>query len=241
MVRFSSARFVATTVTVALIGCSNAEGTDTELGTNDTTDGAQASEALLAQLSSVGETHALALRQSIAHTGAATATYEFPVPDGWISESDPLPPAWDPSYPWTGTEELRFLPGFPDPTSHEWWAYDYLLWIDSGPAMTTSALEEATVGYYKGLVDSCVSVPCNIDEFSARLRRIVSTPSLSVFAGEAHIFDAVAVPVTLNLVISSVVCPRSKHRALLFSASPLPVSDPLWKQLLGLQLQFRCN
>jgi len=113
--------------------------------------------------------------------------------------------------------------------------------IDSGPAVTAPLLEQALVSYYKGLMDNCVSVACDPTQFSARLTRVVNSSALSIFAGQTDIFDVVGTPITLNLIISSVVCPRSKHRAVLFSASPYPVSAPIWKELLGLQLKFRCN
>jgi hypothetical protein len=192
-------------------------------------------------LSTLSEEHARGLAQSLASADSASARYTFPVPDGWITETDPLPPPWDPSFPFAGSEDLRFPIGWPDPTTTEWWSYDYLLWVDSGPAITSAVLERAIVGYYKGLMDSCISVPCDPSKFAARLKRVVATPPLTVFAGQTDIFDVLGTPITLNLVVSSVVCPRSKHRALLFSASPFPASAPIWKELLGLQLQFRCN
>ena len=213
-----------------------AVGVITTLGCGAEPDGERGDD-----LSRVGEEHAQALAQNLNAKPSTTASYVFPVPDGWETETDPLPPPWDPSFPFVGTEELRFPPGWADPATNEWWSYDYLLWIDSGPAVTAPRLEQALVSYYKGLMDNCVSVPCDPTQFSARLKRVVNSSALSIFAGQTEIFDLVGTPITLNLIISSVVCPRSKHRAVLFSASPYPVSAPIWKELLGLQLAFRCN
>lgn len=188
-----------------------------------------------------GLEHARAIAESLSARPPAEASYSFPLPEGWITQSEPLPPPWDPEFPFTGTAELRFPPGWPDPATGQWWSYDYLLWIESGPAITARVLEDAIVGYYEGLVDSCASIPCDPAEFDARLTRLITTPRLTVFAGQADIFDSLGTPITLNLIISSIVCPRSQHRALLFSASPFPLSAPIWDELLGLQLQFRCN
>jgi hypothetical protein len=59
--------------------------------------------------------------------------------------------------------------------------------------------------------------------------------------GSIAMLDFVHLPITLNLLASSAVCPASHHRAVLISASPQPYSSPVWSDLLGSQLRFRCR
>jgi len=191
--------------------------------------------------SALVESHARSLEQTLAQPTDASAGYTWPVPPNWFTETWDLPPPWDPSYPFSGIEDLRFSPGFPDPTQADWWAYGYLQWIDAGPKVTASLLESALVGYYKGLSGCGNTIECDMSWFGADIRRIVHLPNVEVFTGTVDMYDVVATPIELNVVISSTSCPRAKHRALLVSASPQPLSHPIWRDLLKLQLDFRCR
>jgi hypothetical protein len=170
-----------------------------------------------------------------------TAHFTWPIPEGWVPQGEALPPPWDATFPFIGAEELRFPPGWVDPASDEWWSYDFLIWIDSGPEVTAGTLEGALVSYYSGLVECATNPDCDPNHFAARLRRLVDTPRLDLFAGSVDIFDLIGTPITLNLLMTSLVCPESNHRAVLVSASPLPRLEPMWAKLIDLQLQFRCR
>ena len=73
------------------------------------------------------------------------------------------------------------------------------------------------------------------------LKQALDTHGFDLFAGSVDIFDVVGTPITLNLLITSLVCPESGHRAVLVSASPLARLEPMWVELIDLQLQFRCR
>jgi len=169
------------------------------------------------------------------------ASFTWPVPEGWVPQSEALPPPWDATFPFVGAEAVRFPPGWPDPASDEWWSYDFLFWIDSGPEVTANTLEQALVGYYSGLVGCATSPECDPSHFVAQLHQLLDTQSFDLFAGFVDIFDVVGTPITLTLLTTSLVCPESGHRAVLVSASPLARLEPMWAELIDLQLRFRCR
>lgn len=192
------------------------------------------------------EEHAQAVAQNLqapSSTSSAQASYSYPIPEGWTDETDPTPPPWFPEFPWSGTELLRFTPGFPDAQSPEWWSYDYLFWVESGPKVTAAALQDAMINYYKGLVSCGTQLPCDPSRFAGEMHDVARLGSLGVFQGHVDTYDfsPMPVPFTLNLLITSFECPASKHRGMLVSASPQPANSPIWAELLDAQLQFRCN
>jgi hypothetical protein len=185
------------------------------------------------------ERHASALTSALGK--GAAASYELPLPDGWGTEQDPLPPPWDLEFPYSGTEELRFLPHFGDGTSTQNFSYDYLLWVDEGPPITAASLSSALRDYYKGLICGLPEYPCDGSDFQIALHSQLKTKSLEVMTGSIDMLDMAHLPISLNLFVSSLVCPVSRHRAVLVSASPQPFVSPVFADLLALQLRFRCR
>jgi len=185
------------------------------------------------------ESHASALTRALGQ--GATASYALPLPEGWGTEQDPLPPPWDPAFPFSGTEELRFMPQFGDGTSAQNFSYDYLLWVDQGPTITAASLSSALRDYYKGLICGLPEYPCDWSDFQIELHSQLKTRPLEVMTGSIDMLDMAHLPISLNLFVSSVVCPVSQHRAILVSASPQPFTSPVFADLLALQLRFRCR
>ena len=187
--------------------------------------------------------HAQSLAQSLLEAPGPEGSYSYPAPDGWVEESYAAPQPWASDFPWTGTETVHFPPGWPDPASSEWWSYNYVIGVDSGPTVTAKRLGNALTDYYKGLVSCGIQLPCDPDRFEGQMRSVVRVGSLEVFQGhvDSYDFSPSPLPITLDLLVTSVVCPKSKHRALLVSASPEPASDSTWTELLNAQLLFRCK
>jgi len=185
------------------------------------------------------ESHGAALTSALGK--AATASYELPLPEGWGTEQDPLPPPWDPEFPYSGTEELRFMPHFGDGTNVQNFSYDYLLWVDQGPPVTDASLSSALRDYYKGLICGLPEYPCDWSDFQIELHSQLKTKALEVMTGSIDMLDMAHLPISLNLFVSSLICPVSRHRAVLVSASPQPFTSPVFADLLALQLRFRCR
>src|SRR6185436_16865111 len=72
---------------------------------------------------------ALALTLTIAGW-KVTADVRWPIPKDWKHETFALPPDFAPEFPWKGTEDLRFMPGFSTPAAPDYWSYDLVWWLD---------------------------------------------------------------------------------------------------------------
>src|SRR6187402_1986296 len=60
--------------------------------------------------------------------------FAWPTPAGWRSETIPFPLDFAPSLPYRGTEELRFAPGFFEPTSETYFTYSFVWLVEGEPS-----------------------------------------------------------------------------------------------------------
>lgn len=172
--------------------------------------------------------------------------FEFPVPKGWQSENIKFPIEFAPSIIYTGTESLRFMPGFESAISQEYWSYSFLWWLDGKPAITDTSLMIDLRNYYQGLVQSNAkqkNIPAaKLGPPLVEIHKVeTSQPVDEVFAGKIIFTDYMAVAqnkISLNCMITKKIC--GNHTAVLYKLSPQPLEQPVWKQLDSLGNQFKC-
>jgi len=80
----------------------------------------------------------------------AKPAFSWPTPDGWRSETIPFPLDFAPTIPHKGVEMLRFPPGFATASAPDFWAYDFVWWIDDA-TLTAPVFEKETAEYFRGL------------------------------------------------------------------------------------------
>jgi|GEM_PF-773726 len=73
------------------------------------------------------------------------------VPQGWRIENTTYPPPWAKSLPWKGKIELRFPPGFFQPTSMYFWSYPILYQLQGNCITNDEELKRALLDYDTGL------------------------------------------------------------------------------------------
>src|SRR5262245_29243918 len=76
---------------------------------------------------------------------------DWPVPAGWKHEAFALPPDFAPEFPYRGTEELRFMPGWSSPTAPDFWSYDLVWLLDERPQFEAASMAAALTTYFRGL------------------------------------------------------------------------------------------
>ncbi len=79
-------------------------------------------------------------------------SYHFDVPAGWTSEHIPFPISFAGSIPYKGVEDVRFTGGWGNPSSDEYWSYEFVWWLDGEQAMNADTLQQNMRIYYTGLV-----------------------------------------------------------------------------------------
>lgn len=168
-------------------------------------------------------------------------TFNFPVPDGWEGEEIPFPIEFAPNIPYSGTEYVRFAPGWGDPESEEHWSYCFMWWIDNNAEINTESLNTHIQEYYAGLVGRNV-ISRQIDS-----RLVIPTMSKFVqekpglFSGTVSMLDYhTNRPIVLNITVDVRTCEQQGKLAAFFAVSPLPGTNRIWELLRKVMDGFRC-
>lgn len=128
----------------------------------------------------------------------APADSPWPVPPGWRTEVIKFPLDFAPSIAHRGVEEIRFPPGFFDPTAADYWSYAFIWRIEDAAKLDAAALGAELTAYFRGLIDA-------VDETKRITARdeIVSRAEADGpgrFKLTAHVFDAFKTAAPLDLV-----------------------------------------
>jgi hypothetical protein len=173
-------------------------------------------------------------------------SFTWPVPEGWRAETIP-PLDFAPDILHTGTEELRFSPGFANPDAPDNWTYAFA-WILEGDATFTEAtLAKDLTAYFKGLSMAVGSKKFDFDpkHFAARFqaRPAASDSKAREYTGTVETYDCFRTgkPITLHLLVRTIPCQGGKQRAVLVATSRLKEEDKIWPGLRQLLDDFKCG
>lgn len=184
-------------------------------------------------------------------TQRPSAKLEWPVAEGWRSETIPFPLEFAPDLELQGVEELRFAPGMFKPDRPGYWSYAFVWWLDGEPALGQAELERSLLRYFQGLtVEVAKGKPYKIDPgaFRVSLRPASGAPAkeghnVQAFAGTADLFDAFATgkPLSLSLDVWVWDCPVAGKRVAFVLASPRATSEPIWRELALRRDELLCH
>jgi hypothetical protein len=132
-----------------------------------------------------------------APAAGAAPTAAWPVPAGFRGETIPFPLDFAPGLAHKGVEELRFAPGFFDPSAPGYWSYAFVWRTDDAAAMDAAALGGELTVYFRGLI-AAVDEKHEIADRDAITVR--ATPSGARLALAAHVYDAFKTKQPLDLV-----------------------------------------
>jgi len=119
------------------------------------------------------------------------------VPDGFRGETIAFPLEFAPSLAHNGVEELRFAPGFFDPSAPGYWSYAFVWRTEDPAALDAAAVGGELTAYFRGLI-AAVDQAKQITERDAIAVR--ATPSGARFALAAHVYDAFRTKQPIELV-----------------------------------------
>ncbi|MFO0830500.1 MAG: hypothetical protein U0637_01530 [Phycisphaerales bacterium] len=162
-----------------------------------------------------------------ARPGAGSGTpATAPAPlEGWQSETFALPPGFAPGLP-SGTESLRFPPGWRDPGSDNFWSYAFVMRINEA-APDAGRLREVLEQYYTGLMAAFAE---GKELPPARVQVTRTAPHR--FEAHMHLTDAFATfkPIDPHILIE--VTPQTGNQSLLrIRVSPQPADHQVWRSL----------
>jgi len=171
------------------------------------------------------------------------STYTLPLPEKWGTEKISFPISFAPKIPYTGTEELRFTPGWSDVNSDEYWSYTFLWFIDGAPKVSSDILQLHFAAYFDGLFKTNNKTrPAGEDGFTkVQVKKVkaVSNDNESYEATISTLNFVTGKPITLLARIHVRNYPDKGHSALLFELSPKPYNQEVWQKLDAVVDGFR--
>lgn len=147
--------------------------------------------------------------------------------EGWQAETFALPPAFAPELP-TGTESLRFSPGWRNPSAEGFWSYAFVMWINE-PAPDAARIDDLLEKYYNGLMTS-FAAGRDISSTPARVDVVRTAPNR--YEARMHLIDAFATfePIDLRIVVDA-VAETDLRTILSIQVSPKPKGHAIWRSL----------
>ncbi|MDF1808505.1 MAG: hypothetical protein P1U42_02315 [Phycisphaerales bacterium] len=149
--------------------------------------------------------------------------------EGWAPETFSLPPGFAPEMP-TGSETLRFAPGWRDPSSENFWSYAFVMWIDEDVPDSKRVIEIIEI-YYNGLMTVFASNKGKEASLKpVQVEIVKSVPNQ--FELKMNLIDAFATfkPVDIQVLVKTVVDTEG-HSFVTVQLSQQPRSHKIWKYL----------
>lgn len=168
----------------------------------------------------------------------------WPIPEGWKHETFALPPEFAPDFPYRGTEDLRFMPGFNSPSAPDHWSYVFVWWLDQPPPFDATSVAAALTTYFRGLSTAVGGSKFHLDP--ARYRAVL-TPAPSSeppgLTGQVFTYDpfVTGLPITLNVEAELRSCPGTRQSAVVVVLSPKDPADSVWNALRATAGTLVCN
>jgi hypothetical protein len=158
------------------------------------------------------------------------------VPPGWKHELIPFPLDFAPSLQHAGVEELRFAPGFFDPTAPGYWSYAFVWRLEGYPPFDAAHVADELTTYFRGLVAAVDEK----NEIADRESIVVhAVPERRHLALTAHVIDPFKTkkPVDLVGTAKQIACPKGAVWIFAFA----PAGSPLRKDVDALAATATCG
>lgn len=163
-------------------------------------------------------------------------TTPWQVPDGWKHERIELPLDFAPSLPHKGVEELRFAPGFFDPSAPGYWSYAFVWRLDDNAMFDATTVGAELTTYFRGLVDA-------VDEKHEIVERdsivVHAAPANNGLALTAHVIDPFTTKKSVELVGTARQVACAKGALWVFSIAP--AQSPVRAELDALTARATCE
>jgi hypothetical protein len=166
---------------------------------------------------------------------------------GWGIERFPIPIDFAPEIRYKGVEDVRFSPGFSNPSSGEYWSYCFLWWLNPDAMIDEASLQADLTAYYGGLIARNI-IPRKIpkDKLIPTKTEIIklnaANGDLETFSGKVQMLDYIIQrPMQLNFRIHVRKCNGENHLAVFFEVSPRSFTEPVWQSLDSFWTKFLCK
>lgn len=161
-------------------------------------------------------------------------------PNGWTKEVLGIPFGFAPQINYQGFEDIRFAKGWSNVESIEFWTYAFVWNINLYEKPDATFFTTNLQLYFDGLMTAVnknnnVTVP----KTKVLIQQKEEADERTFFSGSVTLYDAFKTQkqLTLQLVIESKYCSKTKTYLPVFRFSPQPFEHPVWKELYVVKLK----
>lgn len=171
------------------------------------------------------------------------APYDMAAPKDWGTEKFSIPIKFAPTIPYKGVEDIRFMPGWVNATSDEYWSYDFVWCLDGKVDIDAKTLESYLKIYYEGLAAATKSVPREkLISCVATNKKETICDNEKHFEGSVLMLDYMGQkPMTLLYKMHLSTCDNGSKTIMFFEISPKPLVHYVWQSLDKLRKDFKCK
>ncbi len=169
-------------------------------------------------------------------------------PSDWRIEQISFPLAFAPDLPYHGFEDIRFMPGWHEKDSPEFWSYTFVWFIEDALDLNENKLKSIIELYFDGLnqvvrnmnKDSSDQISATEAHFKASLKE--GGPA-EYYSGKLTVYDAFFTksPIQLFAQVRYFACPKQERNLVWFMFSPKAFTDPVWESLESVELAIPCK
>ncbi len=164
-------------------------------------------------------------------------------PTDWQFERFPLPPEFAPNISYKGVEELRFSPGMFVKDSPNYFTYALVAELNNINSIARDDIKNFLLEYFKGLCSSTAKerkLSIDTSKITVSVDKNASTGKGAYYNATLDIFGVFAdgAPVRLNAEIRVLNDKATSKTYIVYIASPLNKTDPVWVKLRSIQNNF---
>jgi len=161
-------------------------------------------------------------------------------PETWNSELINFPLAFAPEIQLEGFEDIRFAPGWADPSSDQFWTYHFTWVLEKPVELDAASLESTLTLYFDGLAKTVLDQTSDnsvTEEPAQPICQFQGTGNR--FTGTVKIFDAFHTMnvITLNIIVRERNCTASGKQLISFELSPKPFDHQIWNIFKNVQIE----
>ncbi len=163
--------------------------------------------------------------------------------ENWRSEIIDFPLEFAPSLEYSGTEYIRFSPGWGKENAVDYFSYVFLWVLNQDPKLSSKKLESDMEHYFDGLASivSKEDLKLNIDIIKSKA--FFEKVNDSVYAGKILTYDPFTTKkdISLNAIVTYRFCKSEKNHLVLFNISPQTPEHQLWKKMQKITVDLECD
>lgn len=165
-------------------------------------------------------------------------------PETWNSEIISFPLSFAPEIQLEGFEDIRFAPGWSDPSSGQFWTYHFTWVLEKPIELDASYLERTLTIYFDGLAKTVAGQMPDTSVAEKSVKPISQFQQTVIgFTGIVRVFDPFHTldMITLNVKVRERNCTASGKQLISFELSPKSFDHHVWNIFRDIETIIACN